>query len=409
MLKLITLILAGVFLTIGTVQAQYKIVDEVVTNDTIPASEDVTNMAYAIVGDTLFHGRKIADRKIVITGYRLSSGMSFYKDTIAGLPRSFRFIDISFSANNLLITDYNSYLSIALDKHRAPLYKGISPVREGAPVFRNCSFLSDSVALLYIVYNFHPKTRAAGLYLNLLNVNTNEFIKKEYFPFPGVSMAQVSRSWVTVANDKIYAVSPLSGVLFEFDKSLKLVGSKTMSLFDDKTREQNIGFEQYLDSSAVAYRQQVLSGNSEKEPQLAGIKSKTYSLIDTLSKSFTYIERIFPYNKDYIGVSVSNYEYDNKYKDFFVVDTHGNIIKEIKKWNYSVSPYITKPEELFPVDINREKNYFPYFQDGFIYTGSLYNYSLFLQGSVNDVTENIFKKTAQNGYVWSILKYKIEQ
>lgn len=405
--------------------AQYALVDNITTKDTIPPTDDIFTIGYEIVGDTMFQVRNTNSNGIsnlIVTSYNIESGKIITKDTISGLSLSYVPRDITFNSEYIFFTDYSDFVhyrigDISTIKISKKKYDVTNTLER--PRYRNCQFLNDSIVLLSIVYNFHPISSYPGLHLSLYNVKTGQFVKTIHKSFRGVGIAHISRNWVSVLNDRICVVTPLSGLLYEYDFDLNLLKESQLNLFDKANANKNITFEKHIDSlfqsesarlNKIVQKYPIDKDYTHADKYRSYIHSKTYirKIIDTVSRYFTYIERTFKVDDTTLGISISNKQNLNDIREFILYDVKNSIVqKKVTNWHYLPSSTFSKLEDMFPIDITRETNFTLFFDKQYIYTGSIYPPYLYADGTYKEVTEKVFKHIQKNGYVWTILKYKL--
>lgn len=405
--------------------AQYKLVNEVISKDTISTIVDVNTIAFEVIDNRLFQIRNCNESGgdcLLVTSYSLDSGQILTRDTIMGLSRNFQVRDIICNGKYVFFTDYDEFVHFEVGKvnttNITAMPKWSGQVQNTAK-FRSCEFINDSLVLLYITYRFHPFSSLPGLHLSIYNLNTKIIEKHKHFDFPGTGIAQIPRNWVTVVNQRIYALTPLSSILYVFDLNLDLIEKREIKVFPDTLKNVNKVYEKYIDSSLKAEINRLNNIANEfpvdfemthNKHYKSEIFSKEYlnKLFDTI-KRFTYIERIFQIDNDKIGIVVHNGSDGSEYRSLCIYDVVKNInIRKYDNWRCIPKDSLYKKEDMFPVDITREKNFNPFFRKNKIYVGNFFPTSFFSPGAYADISQNIFKHVSKNGYVWTVLVYDLE-
>ncbi len=388
-----------VFLFSNNTIAQYKLVNEITTEEKYPVGFNFSNLAYEICDGIFFQVNTNNAGILIITGADINNGQTKFHDTIYDFPAHFKIQDIAVNKYYICIIGHKKYVYFDRLTNEAHLYmNGNNDI-----AFVNGDFFNDSILVLHTVYNYHPKSSAQGIHINLLNLRTNKFEKTTNHEIPGVATSVINQSWIEVTNNKIIVSVPLTALLYVFDENMNKTEYK-IEIFDSSQFIVNKQFEAYLDSLVDDDKEHL---TQRKELNIYN-KDFISRIIDTMSNNFSYIEKIFVLDNSRIGLTVSNPDNSNRYRDVYILDTkHFKVIKVIKNWQIAIPEYLEKKEDFYAVNLSSNRKMGPFFYDGYLYVPSVYPIALYSNGTADKLFELMFNNIRKNGYTCSLLKYEI--
>jgi hypothetical protein len=287
--------------------------------------------------------------------------------------------------------------------------------------FKKGYLLNNNEVLLYSIYDFHPADGKAGVYLNIFDVRTERITKNVIEHFDPVVLSPMSNGWLVAKDNNIYVFSPLNDTVRVYNENLKLKDSKKLIFLKTEDVSKNLALEKMLDSTYCAERQRmdIIIAKYPKDSVRFHLdeiqsdvleKAYTWKLMQQVRKEYTFIERTFIYNKQYIGITISRPEYDDNYRDVIIYDMKKNKVKEMFiKWQCKADSVVNRKEDFYTVNLQRFEKRYPYFYNDTVYAVTLYDPQYFTTGAENIVQEHFQKNIIKKGYSLYILKYNLSK
>ncbi|MCJ8208087.1 hypothetical protein MUY27_00110 [Mucilaginibacter sp. RS28] len=279
--------------------------------------------------------------------------------------------------------------------------------------------INDSLILLGSTSSYHPADGFAGLNMTSFNSKTMKVVKTRQYQFEGIGLAHMGVNWFTGAGGHIYAITPMSGIVYEFDANLELVGKKNAPIPWTNATE-NIKFEHKLD--VLIYNEwhrlrnlYAKYGKDSIHKNRALATSEYYSknydafVSDTVRKAFEYVEKMLPYNDSMVVISFCRKGYAFKYRDVFLYNVRSNqITKQMPTWSITKKDTCNQFEDYFPIYISNDLNIAPYFKGDKIYYYTVYNPQLFTPGLKKELDKINAEDISKNNYQWHLLEYRLQ-
>ncbi|MEE1946420.1 hypothetical protein VRU48_14950 [Pedobacter sp. KR3-3] len=282
--------------------------------------------------------------------------------------------------------------------------------------FRSGILLNESLALLYELYNHHPKDGSSGLCLNLYDMKSNKIVRSKVFQFPGTFLGNLTINWVTNDDRFIYAFAGLSGRVFKFDLNLNFISEKDTKLFENETKLKNYFYEQKMDSLVATERRELAHKLSENDTALVKLNytSTIYSkdfVVNTSNEvrsQYDFIEKVFKTNdnRDEVLLTVSRPGYGWEFRDVYIYNLKTNAISlKFSKWRTGKAKEIKIPEDYFPVYLSNDELIAPYFYKSRIYNKVDRNMRLYKSGLADSLNAMQYEDIIRNGYTFQLVEY----
>lgn len=397
-----------------------KLDDTIYTKLVFDKSTDIKNIFYSCYEDEMYvfeQNVQSNSTDIYITQLNITNGAIVNIDTIAGLPTFFKIKDLIISPAFIMLISFDEYFYYEKGKLNSTGY--YNNKKDNSLTYKHAELLNDSLVLLYYLYNFHPLDGDAGLHLSVLNTNTKEIESTKFIEFPTIYLSHISNSWLTVVNNAICVVSPLTGTFQFYDYSLNLLNESKPDIdvisrnlnknqlkvkyYDSIYRSEKDRFEKLLD----IYGRDSVDFYKEKFESEIYSKSFIWNTIKTIRSESVFIERVFSINDTTIGISISRPGYEYAYRDLYLYTITNNLVTKYGKLNTLLNDTVEYIEDYYPVDIKLDKSKFPYFYDGDIYAYTFFKPSFFIPGPQSDISKLVLKDIYNHGYQFIILKYSM--
>lgn len=352
---------------------------------------------------------------LALTAISTNTGSIISHDTIVNLSPNFKIRDILVSQRFLMLTGKDQF--VYYDTKAQPVFKNTLNDKHYLN-YENVELLNDSLLLLYRICNFHPASGQAGLHMNVIKISDLTVIHKRIVPFPSVLLASMSKKWVTIANNRIIAVAPLTGVLSIYDFELNEQKNETLNICDSQFKA-NESKEAYYDSlfnnenirlANIINKYPIDSITNNWHLVRSELHSKGFigNAISEIRQQHISIEKMYSINDSILLFSVSKPSYAFSYRDvyYYNVKTH-TIIKSYTRWPISIQSTIDGYEDVCPINLALDNSVFPTIGMDYAIVCSLLCPDKIEYGSKDAVTADIMMKLYSEGYRLKIVKYKI--
>lgn len=406
----------------------YHIVKEIPTTEYLAPTDNLNKIYFRACNDTGYLIRAVNGKNgqydYKISEFNLETGRVLYCDTIRGIAESFRVTDVQVRNRKVAIIAYCEFIYLDLEKPKsAPYFYPPGLVyQKDENNFDQCEFLNDTLLLLYTIYDYHPYSGKAGVYLITFNLKTLQFDHYNVLPFPGISVSGITHNWLTILKNRIYIITPLSTIMYSLNFDLERVDTVQTHLFSGTEYDSSIAYERYSDSVLADASAQVMKVINKYPPDSqkyhrSEFQHPVYSkdfLLKVIKdiQPLAFVRQIFTIDDSLIAICISKPNEDVRnhyYRDMIFYDPVKNkVVKEYRHLlYYSPSDSLTRPEDFFVIQFH-DKWHIPYIHRGYAYYYSLFRLSSFHIGKYDDLALKLLNESKKNGYKWTIYKYKFD-
>jgi len=285
--------------------------------------------------------------------------------------------------------------------------------------FEKIEKINDSLILLYSLYPYHPADGNPKLNLITYNYQKGKIENERLDLFEGISLGNIVNQWVSVINNRIYTITPLTGKLSVYDLNLFKINQENINLpelnipenkqfitqLDSVFYDSHIQFEKYKASHSDATTFSDL-GNRKLVFNFF-TKSKMGNKIENLRTNYCYIEKILPYNDTMAVLSIYKAGTNgDKRKVMFLNIKTFQIEDSIRNW-ICFQTVKDKPmeniEEYLTVDLGNSPIVQPFFFGGKVYAELITPTQLYRKGmTYKEMQKKIFEWQKKNPLQWQI-------
>ncbi|MEZ5015587.1 MAG: hypothetical protein R2800_00920 [Flavipsychrobacter sp.] len=350
------------------------------------------------------------NNKIISYQLDIKTGRNLHIDTLLDIPMYFVLRDIGIQKNRIYLFTDDEYLYFepGNSKNTFQYVNRIDSVLR----YEYCEKINDSLLLAYLIYNFHPADGKSGLFMQVINTNNQKVLSKHFEKYSSVALSSLNKRWLTVLDEKIYVISPLTGNLREYNKELQLLNEHVINGMFNKTEViTNKTYENYL-QEFIEYNDAVYNNDTIGKYSNNNLFSKEgiQNILDTTEKNFAFIKKIFNINTSVIGICISRPTHNKEQLDLYTYNIKKReLVSVYKNWNCISQKNIMELEDFYPIDLRLQHSRFPNFQDDTVYTYTWLNPKLFTSGNKMDVSSIYLNDIKKNGYQFYILKHKIKK
>ncbi len=278
-------------------------------------------------------------------------------------------------------------------------------------VYNNGYLINDSLVCLYRVYNYHPADGFSGLHLAIFNLNKMEFVTTKKINFSGIGLSNMNANWVYANSEYIYIVSPMTGILHKYDKTLTIIDTIIMPI-NWSNIDKNVAFQYKIDSTISSEYNRLKDTYAMTGKWVRNYVYNSdfiHKTIDDIRAHYEYIEKMMPYNDSVVLLVFYKPNYNFEKRDLIYYNINSNVVVHSdSEWQCSAKTIINDFEDYFTVNIFVSPNNFPYFFNGKVYYPTFANPNLYKNDKSLDILINkIMGDGKQNGHKWRLLEYNL--
>lgn len=304
-----------------------------------------------------------------------------------------------------IILDYRRLFVFDRQEKRSRIYE-IDTIK-----FNEIAKINDSLICLYHIYKYHPADGFSGLNMAIFNLKQGKIVATKKFDFPGVGLSMMISTWVYATEHNIYVITPMTGLLYKFNKNLELAESTKVPIRWNN-EIANTKYQDSLDSIIYAENKKIREQiNAHKTPSRSYVYSAEfdYNLIEEVRTKYEYIESLAPYNDSIILIVFyrAGYAYDKRDVLFYNIERN-KIVREIKEWSCAINENEPKRfEDFFPVNLIMTGGFAPYFYSNKIVYPSFLKPNLYDANRLDSLLRIMVQDNRKNKTTWSFLEYTL--
>jgi len=354
-------------------------------------------------------------QELIINYGDLSDGVIRHRDTISGLPRSFRLKDFIANKDYIFVCGRDVHVYYRPGAMESSFVQSIPLPDEdtGKSVYNGCAYLTDSTVLLYNIYNYHPCDGYAGTQLAVLDLHSNTITRKRRMPFPGIALSHLCANWITVAGQHIYIINPLTARVSVFSGQLQPVDSFGLpTIFNHAEQDSNRVYLSYLDHTLQREWRRIDSLRALHIPAETACKSDIYGksfIFEVISRTrerYAFIELLEARVDGKLTLVVSRPDYEDRFRDVYVLDPEhkGKGMKQYKRWPCVPADTPANNDAFFVTPLSNARLNFPLFKGNTAYWMSLVSPADFVVHPGDNMEQKVYDYFQQQGYTPTIVR-----